>query len=169
MTETRKTAVVSPCGLYRYYLTRRWGLDTDPTLLFVMLNPSTADAEKDDPTIRKCIGFAERLGMTAIAVVNCYAYRTPKPAELYAAMRRGVNILGPENDAYTIAAMESAGRVVAAWGANKVFGRARVVDRIATIHGKRLEAVAITPGSGAPQHPLMARYVDALVPFEVQP
>ena len=55
-----KTAAISDCGTYRYSLTREWA--EGPRLLFVMLNPSTADAEADDPTIRKCIGYAQREG-----------------------------------------------------------------------------------------------------------
>src|SRR5689334_20041621 len=76
-SEIVKSAVLSPCGLYRYRLTRRWG--DGPALLFVMLNPSTADATEDDPTIRRCTGFAKREGMPAIEVVNLFAWRATDP------------------------------------------------------------------------------------------
>lgn len=71
----RSHAVLSEDGVYRYRLTREWGenLDACKRVCFVMLNPSTADASKDDPTIRKCIGFATRLGFDALEVVNLFA------------------------------------------------------------------------------------------------
>ena len=71
------TAWISECGRYRYSLTRRFadGLD----LVFVMLNPSTADADKDDPTIRRCCGFADRMGFGGIIVVNLFALRAAAP------------------------------------------------------------------------------------------
>ena len=71
------SAIISPCGRYRYRLDRRWG--DGRTMGFIMLNPSTADAENDDPTIRRCIGFAKREGCDAIAVVNLYALREGRP------------------------------------------------------------------------------------------
>jgi hypothetical protein len=163
-------AVFSECRLYRYLLWReRPGAPPGPWLTFAMLNPSDAGEVANDPTVRKCIGFAGRLGFDRILVVNAFGFITPKPKKLYEAMRRGVDVVGPENDRYLIDAFGRPGRIVAAWGANKVYGRALVFDRVATIHGKDLEAIAITPKTGAPQHPLMAKYVDALVPFEVAP
>ena len=77
---THSTAVISQDGLYRYHLERRWS--DAPFLTFVMLNPSTADAEIDDPTIRRCVGFSKREGAGGIAVVNLYAFRATSPADL---------------------------------------------------------------------------------------
>lgn len=74
-------AVVSGDGRYRYALTRTWRPDA-PLLTFVMLNPSTADAYADDPTIRRCIGFARREGAAGIRVANLFAYRATSPAAL---------------------------------------------------------------------------------------
>ena len=76
------SAVLSECGLYRYRLDRRWA--DGPTCGFIMLNPSTADAEVDDPTIRRCIGFAKREACGALIVVNIYPLRATKPADLWA-------------------------------------------------------------------------------------
>lgn len=164
-------AIISPCRLYRYQLWReRTGAAPGPWLAFAMLNPSKAHGKRNDPTIRKCQGFAERIGFDRFIVVNAYAYRATEPADLYAAMRSRplVEVVGPENTVSIFDAFSKASRIVAAWGANKVFGRARVMQDEARRLGKSLEAIAITQ-KGAPQHPLMARYVDTLVPFEVAP
>lgn len=76
-----KSAVISECGKYRYELHRTWD-ESRPKVLFVMLNPSTADAELDDPTIRRCIGFAKTWGYGGIMVGNMFAYRATDPNEL---------------------------------------------------------------------------------------
>lgn len=68
-------AELSPCGTYRYTLTRQFRPNAPAPMVFVMLNPSTADASQDDPTIRRCLGFADREGYGAILVVNLYALR----------------------------------------------------------------------------------------------
>ena len=78
----RREAEISPCGLHRYRLTREWA-PTLPTIAFVMLNPSTADGEIDDPTIRRCIGFARDLGYGRLHVVNLFTYRATDPREVW--------------------------------------------------------------------------------------
>jgi hypothetical protein len=87
-----RTAWLSEDGVYRWTLYRR--LRPGQLLTFIMLNPSTADATTDDPTIVKCLGFAARLGFSGIAVVNLYPYRATKPTDLWAAWKRGVDITG---------------------------------------------------------------------------
>lgn len=76
-----KSAKISSCGKYRFNLSRIWnpGLKA---VTFVMLNPSTADADLDDPTVRRCIGLAKSWGYGAIHVVNLFAYRSTDPANL---------------------------------------------------------------------------------------
>jgi hypothetical protein len=142
------SAVISECGLYRYRLTRTW----DPAvqaLGFVMLNPSTADAEIDDPTIRRCVGFARDWGFGGIAVANLYAFRATKPADLWLA----ADPVGPENDEHLAALFTtpSVGMVVAAWGAN---ARPDRVAHVASLPGAiTLHALGLTK-DGAPRHPL---------------
>jgi hypothetical protein len=80
VAEIERTATISDCGRYRYTLGRTWS--DEPPVLFVMLNPSTADADVDDNTISKCIGFAKRWGHGGITVVNLYAWRATNPKEL---------------------------------------------------------------------------------------
>src|SRR3990167_7612004 len=90
------SAIISPCGSYRYTLHRpipsilRW---VKP-LLCIMVNPSTADATKEDPTVRRCIGFAKDMGATSLTVVNLFAFRSASPKAL-ATMDDPV---GPDND-----------------------------------------------------------------------
>lgn len=105
-------AVLSPCGEFRYRLWRIWQPEL-PRVLWVMLNPSTADAEQDDATIRKCIAFARAWGCGGIEVCNLYAFRTVSPLVLQSA---GYPV-GPRN-LETLRAMlaNHTGPVVAAWG-----------------------------------------------------
>ena len=91
MTDIRKEAVISDCGAYRYHLARIWEegpqhsglrhLWRPKNLAFVMLNPSTADAYEDDPTIRRCIGFGQRDAFDSITVLNLFAGRATKPKD----------------------------------------------------------------------------------------
>lgn len=158
-----KTAVISECGTYRYHLTRYWG--NGAALLFVMLNPSTADANLDDPTIRKCIGFAERNGCEGIEVVNLFAFRATDPREL----KRAGYPIGPENNAIirstAMDVAERGGRIVCAWGAN-----ARGLDRADDVvgflldDGHELHALKLLDPS-TPAHPLMLAYSSKLEAF----
>lgn len=119
---------------------------------FVMLNPSTADAVADDPTIRRCIGFAQAWGFGALEVVNLYAYRATRPAELFAAD----DPVGPRNNRFVRAAARSAALVVAAWG---VYGRRHGRDAAVLATLRRIGPVhclGMTLG-GQPRHPLFVR------------
>lgn len=164
--EMRKGATVSPCGLFRYNLFRHWGERPGNRLLFVMLNPSTADAEEDDPTIRKCIGFAQRNGHDGIDVVNLYAYRATKPADL----RKAGYPVGPFNDSHIIstamANKEFGGKTVCAWGAigSKLERPLAVVKSLRFVAGVNPYALAICK-DGNPAHPLMLPYTSTLQPY----
>lgn len=113
------SAVISECGKYRYVLKRNisQALRWNKPCLFIMLNPSTADAELDDPTIRRCIGFAKSWGCTELTVVNLFAYRATDPKELESVE----DPKGPENLPYIVNELmnHKLGIVVAAWGSNK--------------------------------------------------
>jgi hypothetical protein len=153
--ETVKSAVISACGRYRYHLGRRWA--DGPTLPFVMLNPSTADATIDDPTIRRCMGFARDRGFGSIAVVNIFALRATDPAD----MRAHPSPIGDENDAYLAAAFALAVRegapIIAAWGVHGVFrDRGRQVAAFAKSAGAPLQCLGVTK-EGHPRHPLYVR------------
>lgn len=157
---TAKAARISDCGLYRYGLVRRWS--DEPALRFVMLNPSTADAKLDDPTIRRCIGFAKREGYGALIVLNLYAYRATDPKALLSCG----DPVGPGNDNMLRAHLRSSvgvGRpVIAAWGANAKADRVgQVLDLCPGVDWRCLG----TTKDGHPRHPLYVRGDQALVPF----
>jgi hypothetical protein len=105
-------ATISDCGKFRYRLFRKWGCGSP--LLFVMLNPSTADGEKDDATIRRCLRFAMAHDFGELEVVNLFAYRATDPKEL----RRAGYPVGPENDQHITDAVREAAAVCLAWGSN---------------------------------------------------
>ena len=111
VTNPYSSAVLSECGKYRYKLSRTWEPHR-PVLVWIMLNPSTADHTKDDPTIRKVTGFSKRNGFGSIEVYNLFAYRATNPAEL----RRVPDPVGPENMKHLSALSNSSKSVVFAWG-----------------------------------------------------
>lgn len=114
-------AVFSDCGNYRYRLERIWSKKPRPKLrlvCWVMLNPSTADADEDDPTIRRCVGFAHRWGYDGIIVVNVFGLRTSFPEVLVAARKLGVDPAGRQNNVTIGHAVRDAELVICAWGTN---------------------------------------------------
>ena len=150
-TEITKTAVVSRDGRFRYRLGRRWGAGR--TLAFVMLNPSTADADNDDPTIRRCIAFAKLHGFDGIDVVNLYAYPATKPVDL----KRAGYIVGAENDTHIREAARTAGAVCVAWGDNAA-GLYRPYEVLEILASEEVEPMVLDlTARGIPRHPLMLR------------
>lgn len=147
-----KTAIISEDGTYRYLLTRYWDYLLPP-VVWVMLNPSTADAEVDDRTIGRCTEFARAWGYGGIVVVNLYAYRATAPKDMLAA----ADPVGPENDWHLAHAFESAlligGIVVCGWGNNAKADRAAEVHALAVTQHTQLYALRVTK-TGQPQHPL---------------
>lgn len=161
----KKTAIISECGKFRYHLTRTWDEALRP-LPFIMLNPSTADADKDDPTIRKCIGFAERLGFGGIEVFNLYGFRATKPREL----KNHGYPEGPLNDSIMTRRLEELklherGYVICAWGAHaRGLSKPQYVRSHLSLAGARLRALRLLP-DGTPEHPLMLPYSCQPVPL----
>jgi hypothetical protein len=141
------TARFSLDGTYRYELTRRWTSGSFVT--WIMLNPSTADASTDDPTIRRCSGFARLWGFGAMAVVNLFALRATDPRELKASD----DPVGPQNDDAIHDAVVKSRLTVAAWGAHgSLHDRAaEVVELVAEL--RPLYCLGQTR-YGHPRHPL---------------
>ncbi len=141
--------VFSPCRTYRYLLTRSWGeLFQVPRrlVMFIGLNPSTADEEQDDPTIRRCIGFAKDWGFAGLVMGNLFAFRATDPRDMLAAE----DPVGPENDQHLLEASLVVSLVVAAWGVRGAHrGRG---DEVAGLIPD-LSALGLTK-DGHPRHPL---------------
>jgi hypothetical protein len=140
-------AVISPCRRYRFALWRRW--NCGPQVLFVLLNPSTADETADDPTVRRCLGFARSWGFAALAVGNLFALRSTSPAELSAC----VDPVGPDNDRWLLRLSDESALVVAAWGNyGRLLGRGHAVSNLLP----DLHILGLTR-RGEPRHPLYSR------------
>lgn len=155
------SAEFSPCLRYRYFLRRIWD-DAKPLCAWVMLNPSTADAQADDPTIRKCIGFSRKWGCGGIFVANLYAWRATEPDELLTV----ADPVGPDNERWLQQAAKC-GMVVLGWGAHKMAARrsAAVIDflRLCGAEPLWLRATA----KCQPCHPLYLPY--SLTPLAITP
>jgi len=150
-------ANISECGHYRYTLYRsikqpiRW----IKPCLFIMLNPSTADGNINDPTIRKCIKFAKREGCTSLTVINLYALRATNPSELLI----NESATGPHNGAHMVTEIEKAafGVVILAWGSHKaVRGKGHLIpDLLKVINNQGLSPKCLAINKdGNPKHPL---------------
>jgi hypothetical protein len=148
----RRSATFDPSRTYRYALERRWS-EAAPAV-FVMLNPSTADAFAEDPTIRRCLAFARREGCGGLVVVNLFALRATDPYELYKIVHP--DPVGPENDRIVReAAAEAEGPVIAAWGVHGALnGRGAIVARL--LEASDLMCLGLTK-DGHPRHPLYVR------------
>lgn len=148
--------VFSDCGEYRYTLWRRWSASPlDQYLMIIGLNPSTADARQDDPTIRRCIDFANRSGFRALCMTNLFAWRDKEPAK----MKQAKDPIGPENDYWLRRCAKGAGLIIAAWGRNGIHGR-RDLNVIQALknEGHFIHCLK-TNANGTPRHPL---YVPAI-------
>ena len=151
----KKHARISDCGTYRYWLSRTDDTPKSlgfPNMAFVMLNPSTADAEVDDPTIRRCLGFARDNGFHGITVMNLFALRATNPAMLK--VQPGWSI-GPENNEHLAGLAKAYKNIVCAWGANA--DRGRVIDALAVMVEANPDVnfqCLGTTKDGSPCHPL---------------
>ena len=180
-----KGASISADGKYRYLLWREWRMEShDPAkwrwldavdgegarlgepkaCVFVMLNPSTADGETDDPTIRRCVGFAKSLRYERIEVVNLFAYRATNPKDILS-MHYTADPVGFENESYVETAAINAGIIVCAWGSHGTH-----MDQDQTMLGwlasrdRHTYCLGRTK-SGQPKHPLYLRADSKLEPY----
>lgn len=148
-----RTCKLSVDRRYRYELTRRWG--PRPGFVWVMLNPSTADHQVDDTTVRRCMQITERAGGDALCIVNLYAYRATKPAELW----KADDPIGPHNDRAIARVLDACSgqpwqrRVVCAWGAHAEDERVDVVLGMMREYRVLPAALGLAKG-GVPYHPL---------------
>lgn len=166
-TTLERTCQFSPCRKYRYTLWRSWPIEdalfgecsketaAHHYLMVIGLNPSTADETKDDPTIRKCIGFAKRWGFGALCMTNLFAWRDTDPDK----MKLADDPVGAMNDTYLRKCALGAGMVLAAWGTHgSHLGRASEIQKMLWCGLKCLGKNK----DGSPKHPLY-------VPYEMMP
>lgn len=152
MDYINKSANISNSGLYRYELVRVWDWDK-PRLLYIMLNPSIADGLQDDATIRKCVGFADRLGFGSISVVNLFAYRATNPKELTKVEDPIGNMF---NDDTILVAASNANLIIAAWGnMGEFMDRSIAIRRL--LQRYTIHCLGVTK-AGEPRHPLYLPY-----------
>lgn len=156
------SAVISPCGKYRYYLSREGGPSKN-MVAFVMLNPSTADADIDDATIRRCRDFARGAGFV---VVNLYAYRATKPKDMHAAD----DPVGPDNWQWLMRIADSGYKIICAWGAGGDVDKehtaicAGMLRYLPDGSTNVLYCLGVTK-DGQPRHPLYVRGDAPIVPW----
>lgn len=150
-------------GEYRYLLWRTWDV-ARPRLLWVMLNPSVADETKDDPTIRRCVGFSRQWGYGGLDVVNLFALRTSDPKILPFA----ADPVGPENDRYIAEAARHATEIAVAWGEHG--GYMRRDPAVRALLGRHaahpLQCLGFTKNN-SPRHPLYVPRDTPLVPYRI--
>ena len=165
----REHVALSECGRYRYALHRDIATGNDRSCLFIMLNPSTADGTRDDPTIRRCKSFAARLGCDHLYVANLFAFRTPHPSALMADGVGDGDIVGPDNRDWIDRLADvvthrdrHAGPIICAWGNHGTYIRQdeTVLGWLDDYHLWRLGRT----GQGAPAHPL---YLPSWAPLTI--
>ena len=143
-----KRAIISDCGRYRHELHRMWDEDR-PKVLFIMLNPSTADAMNDDATTIRCINFAKKWGYGGLMIGNIYPYRTKSPKELMAWKIFGERYsVYKKNVAHVQDMMNQCDLTVCAWGCNHP-GVPEMLEYTSDLHYLELCKDGLTP-----KHPL---------------
>lgn len=162
-------AQFSSCMVYRYSLERKWIVPRMSKRLcaFIMLNPSTADAEVDDPTTRRCMTFARQTGHDRYAAVNLFAYRAARPADMIAAKEP----VGIQNDYWIrhfVGKAKAQGTVVCAWGTHGIhMERDKVVLSLLIRMGVKPLCLRVTK-DGYPEHPLYIPAPWRLVALEME-
>ncbi len=140
-----RSAIISDCQRYRYVLERQWQ-PALPCVLFVALNPSTADGQNDDPTVRRCVGFARSWGFGKLVLANLFALRSSNPCLLSI----DADPIGPENDRWLAELSSRFDLTIAAWGAHGALLQraAEVLPKLSNVHHLGLT------NAGHPRHPL---------------
>lgn len=157
--DTMSTAIYSDCETYRYSLGRDWG--AGPRINFVMLNPSTADEMRNDPTVERCERRARALGFGGFCVTNLFAYRATAPRDLKTADLP----VGGDNDAALLGAAQRADMVLCAWGVHGSHqDRAALVEAMLRKSVQTLWILGLTQ-AGAPRHPLYLPYAATPQPW----
>lgn len=160
-----RIATFSPCRRYRYRLDIIWNDENPGRLVALLLNPSTADEFKDDPTVARVCRRAKHLGLGGAVILNAFAWRDTDPRKMKAAE----DPVGPDNDATLMRTLHEAAQgdwpVMAGWGAHGGYrNRGAQVKALAIGQGVQLQCLKVTAG-GHPQHPLYCGNDWALQPY----
>lgn len=155
-------AIIDPTGRYRYTLWRTWNRN-QPRVAFIMLNPSTADASSNDPTIRRCIAFARAWGYGALEVLNLFAYRTPHPHLL----RQAADPIGADNDRHLLAVGQRVQTLIFAWGNQGSFQK-RQHAVIQLLQPCEHQYCLGKTRLGHPCHPLYLKKTTQLISFQTE-
>lgn len=155
LSTVARSAEISTSGRYRYALARMWDKDK-PYLCFILLNPSTANATQDDPTVVRCMQRAFKMGFGGICIVNLFAWRATDPQEL---LKIPIGeVIGPSNDLYITTHAVSAGMVICGWGTyGTMLNRNHEVLTMLRTAGVQLYTLCFTK-NGQPGHPLYVGY-----------
>jgi len=147
-------AIFSQCLKYRYLLWQDFTDNPKKVVVFLMLNPSTADEMKNDPTVERCERFAKKWEFDGYEVTNLFAWRDTDPKK----MRQAEDPIGPDNDYYIKKSCQGADQVICGWGNDGVyFDRSENVLQMLKDTGIKLYALKMN-GGGEPTHPLYQPY-----------
>ena len=146
----KKNAIIDDSGMYRYMLMRQWGKG-NRFINFILLNPSTADHEKDDPTVKACIAIAQNNGFDGVYITNLFAFRATQPKDL----KQATDPIGPENETYLLKYNQLSEKTIVAWGNHGSFfgGAKRVLD----LFSKKTLYCLVKNKSGTPKHLLYVK------------
>ena len=161
-----RTAVFSPCRKWRYHLQQVWD-DTKPNLMWMMLNPSTADETKNDPTVERCEQRARMWGFGGVEVYNIFSYRATDPED----MKSHADPIGPDNDSWVVTFAKKSRETTAiiGWGNHGGhLNRGKQVLDIIEAHNGVVKALKVN-ASGHPKHPLYVGYKQLAEPFTWNP
>lgn len=159
---TYSNAIMSADGRFRYYLVRRWKT-LGPNICFIMLNPSSANQQDNDPTINRCMDFSRRWGYSGLVVVNAFAFRSTNPARL----KNEILYVGAMNDYFISDTIRSSDKTVCAWGTHEIVEkRAKKIGDLLDREGlsDKLYCLGLT-SNGSPRHPLYVPKFTELKPF----
>lgn len=161
----RRGADFSDCRTWRYRLWRKWNEEL-PSVVFLMLNPSTADEMTNDPTVERCERYAGRWGFGGMVVLNLFALRSTDPREL----EKVDDPVGPENDAWIagtcLGHWTAASPIICAWG-NRGSYMNRATEVVSMIRNMDLRCLGLNK-TGQPKHPLYLRSNITPKPFDVE-
>lgn len=151
-------------GAYRYSLVREWDPFNPTKVVFVMLNPSTADGNEDDQTTKVCIEFAKRWGYGSLEIVNLFAYRATNPQDLSKA-KEYREVVGKDNDIYVKKALHSADKIVVAWGKHGRMYKRYLDKSLKEIFSNFQLYCFKLIANNQPKHPLGVRYDTDLIEY----